>query len=123
MTKRALVHQWSLEMGRPLARQPFPSDLTDDQWRQIAHLMPSQEAIGRPRQLDMREVVNAILYLLQTACGWRGLPARFPNRSSVRTYYDYWKEDGTWKSVCEVLEIPKGEQARRGKRSRRKDQP
>lgn len=44
----------------------------------------------------MREVVNAIQYLLATNCGWRALPAHFPNRSTVRHYYDAWRQSGVW---------------------------
>jgi putative transposase len=104
-----------------MAGQPFPTDLTDDQWQQVAQLLSASAALGRPRKLDLREVVNAILYLLHFDCGWRGLPARFPNRSSVRTYYDRWRQDGTWPSICKVLGIPVSSSVRRGRKSRKKD--
>jgi len=110
-------------VNKPMARQPFPTDLTDDQWQRVDPLLPRPESIGRPRQLDLREVVNAILFLLHADCGWRGLPASFPKRSSIRTYYDRWRRDGTWQRICEVLEIRTNEQTRRGRRGRRKGQP
>ncbi len=106
-----------------MARQPFPTDLTDDQWQEVAQLLSARATLGRPRKLDLREVVNAILYLLQSDCGWRGLPARFPNRSSVRTYYDRWRQDGTWTSICEATGIRIHSNTRRGRKSRYKNAP
>jgi putative transposase len=88
-------------------RGSYPSDLTDEQWEKVAPLIPVPGSGGRRRELDMREIVNAILYLLQTDCGWRGLPACFPNRSSVRTYYDRWRRDGTWEQIRESLGLEK----------------
>jgi len=85
-------------MGRP-----YPSDLTDAQWQLIQALMPPAWSGGRRRIVDLREVVNAILYLLATECGWREIPPDFPNRSSVRHYFDRWRADGTWDRVATLL--------------------
>jgi transposase len=54
----------------------------------------------------MRQVIDAILYLKSTACGWRHLPGHFPKPSSVRTYYDRWRRDGTWDQIQAVLRQP-----------------
>jgi transposase len=87
-----------------VAQDAFPSDLTDEQWLRIEPVLPPPAAGGRRRTLDLRQVINAIRYLLHTCCGWRNLPAHFPNRSSVRHYYDAWRGDGTWARVEQILE-------------------
>jgi putative transposase len=80
-----------------------PADLTDEEWHRIAPLLPQSGAEGRPRTIDLRAVVNAIRYLKRTGCTWRGLPHRYPNHSSVRTYHDRWHRDGTWDRICVAL--------------------
>ena len=80
-------------------RRPYPTDLTDDQWALIAPLLPGPAWTGRRRTLELREVVNALLYLLRTGCQWRLLPHEFPNWNSVRYYYDLWLWTGTWERV------------------------
>jgi len=78
--------------------------VTDDQWQRIAPLIPAPGHGGRRRALAMRDVVNAILYLQHTNCGWRDLPRHFPKPSSVRTYYDRWRKDGTWERIHALLQ-------------------
>jgi putative transposase len=82
-----------------MLRESYPSDLTDAQWRAVEPLIPPPSSGGRKREVDMREVVNAIRYLHATNCGWRCLPAEFPNRSTVRHYYDVWRAAGVWKEI------------------------
>jgi putative transposase len=77
--------------------------MSDAQWLLIQPLIPPPVRGGRPRALDMRQVVNAILYLQGNRCGWRKLPRSFPNPASVRTYYDRWRKDGTWDRVLALL--------------------
>jgi putative transposase len=79
--------------------------LTDAQWRRIEPLIPAARHGGRGRALDMRQVVDAILYLQHSGCGWRRLPGHFPKPSSVRTYYDRWRKDGTWDHIQSVLRL------------------
>ncbi len=71
-------------------RQAYPSDLSDSEWLIIEPLLPKVKKHGRGRkqQTDRREIVNAILYLLQEGCQWRSLPHDFPHWSTVRTYFD-----------------------------------
>lgn len=83
-------------------RRGYPSDLTDEQWAQIAPLL-APKPNGRPPELDRREVVNAILYLVRTGCQWRYLPADFPNYSSVHTSYRRWRLDGTLDRLHDAL--------------------
>jgi putative transposase len=82
-----------------MTREPYPSDLTDDQWAAVEPLIPPPAAGGRKREVNMREVVNAVRYLLATECGWRGLPDSLPHRSTVRHYYDAWRESGVWEQI------------------------
>jgi transposase len=74
--------------------QTYPSDLTDAQWALLAPHLPSSFG-GRPRTTDLRDVVNAILYLLRTGCQWRYLPKDFPPKSTVWRYFNRWRHDGT----------------------------
>jgi transposase len=90
-------------MASRRARRPYPTDLTEDQWALIAPLLPGPAWTGRRRTLDLREVVNALLYLLRTGCQWRLLPHEFPNWNSVRYYYDLWLCSGTWERVNAAL--------------------
>ena len=65
------------------SRKAYPSDLSDAQWAVLAPLIPPAKPGGRPREVAMREVANAILSLLRTGCGWHSLPHDFPPRSTV----------------------------------------
>jgi putative transposase len=85
------------------ARKPYPSDLSDAQWELISHLIPPAKPGGRPRGVDMREVINALLYLERSGCQWDMLPHDLPPRSSVFEYFSTWRDDGTWKLMVDVL--------------------
>ena len=69
-----------------MARTRYPTDLSDRQWKRIEPMIPPAKRGGRPRVVDMREVVNAILYVARGGCAWRLLPHDFP---SWRTVYGY----------------------------------
>jgi putative transposase len=86
-----------------MERMPYPSDVTDDQWRLIASSIPPPKPGGRPRSNDMREVVNAILYLSRTGCSWRHLPHDFPPWGTVHFYYRCFRLDGTWRHIHDRL--------------------
>ncbi len=73
----------------------YPSDLTDEEWSVAASFVPPPRPGGRPRTADMREVLNAILYLAQGGMAWRMLPKDFPPLSTVRGYFYQWRNDGT----------------------------
>jgi putative transposase len=77
----------------------YPSDLTDDQWALIEPHIPPEPGGGRPRKTDLRDVLDAILYLLRTGCQWRYLPIDFPPKSTVWRYFDQWRRDGTWDQI------------------------
>ena len=83
--------------------QHYPSDLTDDQWALIEPHLPAEADFGRPRKAAMRDVVDAILYILRTGCQWRYLPIDFPPKSTVWRYFDRWRRDGTLDRLHDAL--------------------
>jgi putative transposase len=83
--------------------QLYPSDLTDSQWDIIQALIPPAKPGGRPRSLDMRQVVNAILYVVVGGIQWRMLPQEFPPWQSVYGYFRQWREDHTWQRIHDTL--------------------
>jgi putative transposase len=84
-------------------RKPYPSDLTDEQWEQIEELIPRPRPGGRRRTVNMREVINAVLYLTRSGCQWDMLPHDLPCKSSVYDYFAAWRDDGTWQYIVDVL--------------------
>jgi putative transposase len=80
-----------------------PTDLTNRQWQCISPLVPAAKPGGRPRALDMREVINAILYIGVTGCQWRMLPHEYPKWQSVYAYFKQWRDDGTWQRIHDTL--------------------
>ena len=79
-----------------MARTPYPSDLSDAQWQLIEPHVPPERWGGRTRSVDVREVLNGILYLVRSGCAWRSIPHDLPNWSTCRHYYDRFRGDGTW---------------------------
>ena len=77
----------------------YASDLTDEEWRSIAPHLPAAKPLGRPRETDLREAVNAMLYVLTTGCQWRFLPSNFPPYTTVRRFFYRWRDDGTWRRI------------------------
>ena len=73
-------------------RQPYPTDLSDEQWKLLEPMLPPACLRGRKRTVDLREVVNAILYLLRSGCAWRYLPHDFPKWTTVYYYFRCWRE-------------------------------
>jgi len=74
----------------------YPSDLTDSQWNHIKDFFAAPKETGRPRSVDFREIVNAILYLIFTGCQWRFIPNDYPKWRTVYGYFAAWQKDGTW---------------------------
>ncbi len=81
----------------------YPSDLTDQQWGRIAAFFPIQTGPGRRRTVDLRRVVNALLYRLRTGCQWRLLPRDFPEYHAVYYYFAKWTRDGTLERIHDRL--------------------
>ena len=82
--------------------QSYPSDVTDTQWRLIESRLPVYPG-GRPRITDLRDVVDAIFYILRTGCQWRYLPKDFPPKSTVWRYFNEWRHNGTVDTVHDLL--------------------
>lgn len=84
----------------------YPSDMTDGEWGRLAPLIPPAKPGGRPRKANMREAVNAILYLLRTSCPWRYLPRDgFPPRSTVYNIFRNFQKDGVWDAIWRQLHM------------------
>ena len=83
-------------------RKPYPSDLTDEPWAVIEPLIPVH-TVGRPRTIDMREVLNAILDLNRSGCQWDMLPHDRPARSTVYRHFARWRDDGTRQRIMDAL--------------------
>lgn len=81
----------------------YASDLSDAEWLIVAPFMPERSHLGRPREVELRSVVNAILYILATGCQWRALPKEFPARSTAQGYFYRWRNDGTWRWINDTL--------------------
>ena len=86
-----------------MRHKPYPSDLTYEQWDILFPLLPPAKPGGRPRTVDIREVVCGILYVLRTGCPWRMLPHDLPPWQTVYKYFRRWTLDGTWERVHEAL--------------------
>jgi putative transposase len=89
------------------ARKPYPSDLSDLQWANIAHLFPGADrppgSRGRKRTYDRKDIVDAIFYLARTGCQWRALPHDFPPWSLVSYYFYTWRDAGVWEGLNDIL--------------------
>jgi len=89
-----------------MRRKPYPSDVTDQQWALIEPLFPwrpRRSHAGRPREVDLREVVNALFYHAREGCTWRALPHDFPPWKTVHGYFQEWNADGMWQKILDVL--------------------
>jgi putative transposase len=83
-------------------RKPYPSDLTDQQWEIIDPLIPVHR-VGRPRTVNMREVLNTIFYQAKSGCQWDMLPHDLLPKSTVFDYFSQWRDDGTWQTITDAL--------------------
>jgi putative transposase len=88
-------------------RKAYPSDLTDERWAILRPLIPPArtEQGGRPREVDMREVVNTILYLNRSGCQWDMLPHDLLSKSTAYDYFAQWRDDGTWTRLVDALRV------------------
>lgn len=80
----------------------YPSDVTDEQWALIEPLIPVYPG-GRPRKTDVRDVLDAVFYILRTGCQWRYIPEDFPPRSTTWRYFDEWRSNGTLDRIHDAL--------------------
>lgn len=84
-------------------RKPYPSDLSDAQWAIIAPMLPAEVPAGRPRTTSLREVLDAIFYVVSTGCAWSALPHEFPPEGTVRDYFHQWRRRGIWQQIHDTL--------------------
>lgn len=91
----------------------YPSDLTDAEWALIEPLIPPAKRGGGKRSVDMRAVVNGLMYVLSTGCQWRAIPKDLAARSTVHDYFDLWDYDGTLEGIHHTLFVACREQAGR----------
>lgn len=86
-------------------RKSYPTDLTDAQWATLEPLVPPSKQGGRPRTVNMREVINTILYLNRAGCQWDMLPHDLLPKSTVYEYFAQWRDDGTWAKFVDALRV------------------
>jgi len=86
-----------------ITRKRYPSDLTDEQWAILEPLVPPAKHGGRHREVNMREVINAILYVDRTGCQWDMLPHDLLPKGTVYDYFARWRNDGTWQKMLDAL--------------------
>ncbi len=91
----------------------YPSDVTGDEWARIEKLIPPAKGGGNKRTVNIREVVNGLMYLLSAGCQWRAIPKDLPPRSTVHGYFDRWDCDGTLDRIHHALYVRCREQAER----------
>ena len=84
-------------------RKAYRSDLTDEQWAILEPLLPPCKPGGRHREVDLREVLNTLLYLNRTGCQWDMLPHDLLPKSTVHDYFSRWRDDGTWQRILDTL--------------------
>jgi transposase len=106
---------WTTENRRRYNRDQlrYPSDLTDAEWAQVATLIPPAKRGGGKRRVDLREVMNGIMYVLSTGCQWRAIPKDLPPRSTLFDYLDRWSWDGTLDRIHHTLYVACREQGER----------
>lgn len=91
----------------------YPSDLTDAEWELVKPFIRPAKRGGRPRSVDIREVLNAIFYVLSTGCQWNAIPSDLPPRSTVWDYLDLWEWDGTIARIHDALYVESRERSGR----------
>jgi transposase len=91
----------------------YPSDLTDEEWSHVEPLIPPAKRGGNKRIVNVREVVNGLMYILGTGCQWRAIPKDLPPRSTLHDYLELWEWDGTLRRIHHALYVKCREQAGR----------
>jgi transposase len=106
---------WTVENRKRYERNHlrYPSDLTDEEWQHVEPLIPLAKPGGRKREVNIREVVNGVMYVLSTGCQWRYLPKDLPPKSTVFHYFNRWNCDGTLEVIHYDLYVKCRESAER----------
>ena len=95
------------------SRLRYPSDLTDEEWALVGPLIPPAKRGGNKRHINVRDVMNGIMYVLSTGCHWRAIPKDLPARSTLFDYLDLWSWDGTLERIHHALYVECREQEER----------
>jgi transposase len=95
------------------SRLRYPSDLTDAEWAHVEPLIPPARRGGNRRHVDVREIVNGLMYVLSIGCQWRAIPKDLPPRSTLYDYFDLWSWDGTLERIHQTLYVKCREAAAR----------
>jgi transposase len=103
---------WTPEHRRAAERSSlrYPSDLTDGEWALVEPQIPPAKHGGRPRNVNVREVLNGIFYVLSTGCQWQALPKDLPPKSTAHYYFMLWEWDGTLERIHHALYVAVREQ-------------
>ena len=103
---------WTIENRARYDRSKlrYPSDLTDEEWN-VAPFIPPAKRGGNKRTVNVREVVNGLMYILSTGCQWRAIPKDLGSRSTVHGYFELWTWDGTLDRIHDELYVKCREQA------------
>ncbi len=91
----------------------YPSDLTDAEWAHVVPIIPPAKRGGNKRTVNVREVVNGLMYILSTGCQWRAIPKDLPARSTLHDYFAQWEWDGTLERIHHALYVKCREHAER----------
>ena len=106
---------WTAEHRRAADRRGlrYPSDMTDAEWALVRPLIRPAKRGGRPRTVDVREVLIAIFYVLSTGCQWQAMPKDLPSKSTAWSYFSLWDWDGTIERIHHTLYVAERERAGR----------
>lgn len=106
---------WTAEHRRAADRRGlrYPSDLTAAEWALVQPMIRPAKRGGRPRTVDLREVLNAIFYVLSTGCQWQAMPKDLPLKSTAWSYFSLWEWDGTIERIHHALYVAERERAGR----------
>src|ERR1700686_1947464 len=118
VVKQSSRHKMWTEITRrkyERAGQRYASDLTNAEWALIEPQMPAAKRLGRPRETELRAVLDAILYIARTGCQWRMLPKDFPPFTTVQGYFYDWRDDGLFEKINFELLLQAREAAGRGR--------
>jgi putative transposase len=86
-----------------MIRRAYPSDLSDVEWSSLEPHLPSRTGTGRPRIHSVREILDAVFYIVRSGCAWRLLPHDFPPWKTIHHYFRIWRIDGTWEQLNAAL--------------------
>lgn len=82
-----------------MTRKAYPSDVANAEWQIIEGLLPLAQATGRPREVNLREIINGIFYVLREGCSWRAMPHDLPPWQTVYNYFRHWQRLEVWQKI------------------------